>query len=138
MKILFAVFLIFATGLGATAQQVSPKVANKNWKKLTTIPAGKRVRVKTAKTHVTCAMQRHNADSFTCTQNGNDLVFHRTDVLSIKVVHGHWEWVTSPWFVVPVFSGGVAAIAGEVPHGDAIAGGILLVLMGFVLLAHLA
>ena len=140
-KHLFVARMIFAMALSgtlsATAQQVSPKVAEKNWKKLTTIPIGKPIHVKTAQTRVTCAIQRHTADTFTCTQNGNDLVFQRTEVQSIKVVHGRWEWLTSPWFVVPAFAGAGTALAAAVPYGDVIAGGLVVVLVGFVLFVRL-
>jgi hypothetical protein len=124
--------------VSATSQQVSPEVASKNWKKLQTIPTGKSIHVKTAQTTVTCALQFHTQDTLTCTQKGHDLVFQRTQVDSIKVAHGTWGWVTSPWFVVPAVSGGTAAVAAEVPHGDVLAQAVLLVLMGLVFLVRLA
>jgi hypothetical protein len=40
--------------------------------------------------------------------------------------------------VVPAVSGGTAAVAAEVPHGDVLAQAVLLVLMGLVFLVRLA
>ena len=122
--------------LAARAQQVSPQVATKNWKKLRTIPVGKSIHVKTAQAQVTCATHHHDQNTLTCTQNGNDLVFQRTEVQSIKVAHGRWEWLTSPWFVVPAFAGGVAGIE-TLPHGGVIGAGLGVVLLGFLLFAHM-
>lgn len=137
-KPLLITVMLLATTFSATAQSVSPERAEKNWKKLATIPAGKSIKVRTAKTHMGCTLDRWDQNMLICRTDADELVFTRTEVVSIKVARGPWGWLTSPWFVVPAFSGGVGAIAAEAPHGDVIAGAVLVVLMGFVFLVHLA
>jgi hypothetical protein len=66
------------------AQQPASPPAGSNWQHVQALPVGASINVKARKSHPGCKLKSVDADSLTCT-HGKDLVFQRTDILSVKI-----------------------------------------------------
>jgi hypothetical protein len=66
------------------AQQPASPPAGSNWQHVQALPVGASINVKARKSHAGCKLKSVDADSLTCT-HGKDLVFQRTDILSVKI-----------------------------------------------------
>jgi hypothetical protein len=87
---IFLLALALAPALSAHAQQPTPQPtpalppAGSNWRHVQALPVGASINVKARKSHAGCKLKSVDADSLTCTR-GKDLVFQRTDIVSIKI-----------------------------------------------------
>jgi len=72
----------------ATAQQPAPPAppAGSNWQHVQALPVGTSINVKARKSRLNCKLKSVDDDSLTCAQ-AKDIVFQRTDILTIKIPH---------------------------------------------------
>jgi hypothetical protein len=68
------------------AQQPASPPAGSNWQHVQALPIGASLQVQARKSHANCTLKSVDADSLTCTHK-KDLVFQRTDILSVKIPH---------------------------------------------------
>ena len=85
-RFLFAITLLGA--LAAPAQQPTQPASpqGSNWQHVQALPIGANIAVKARASHASCKLKSVDADTLTCT-HGKDLIFQRTEVLSIKIPH---------------------------------------------------
>jgi hypothetical protein len=88
----FLVTLMLAPALAVPAQQSAqpstpaPPPVGSNWQRVQALAVGQSINVSTRASHAGCKLKSVDADTLTCT-HGKDLVFQRTDIVSIKVPH---------------------------------------------------
>src|SRR5579859_7159230 len=79
--------LVFAPALSAIAAPLSaPPPAGSNWQHVQVLPVGTAINVKARSGHASCNVKSVDANSLTCTGK-KDMVYRRTDVLSIGISH---------------------------------------------------
>jgi hypothetical protein len=89
MRKLLATLLAFTT-LSASAQQpaqqpVPPPPAGSNWQHVQALPVGTSLYVNAKPRHTACKLKSDDADTLTCTSSGKDVVFQRTEIVTIKI-----------------------------------------------------
>jgi len=111
---ILALSLIFATTLSATAQQVSPAPGKSDWARVQSISPENDLRVKTPTASNYCELKSVDAETLTCTRDGQDLVFKRAEVKSVKVSHR----MRSTWIGVGIGYLGTVLIGAAAYHGN--------------------
>ena len=84
-----ATLLAFTT-LSASSQQtaqqpVPPPPAGSNWQHVQALPVGTSLYVSAKTRHKSCKLKNDDADTLTCTNSGKDIVFQRTEIVTIKI-----------------------------------------------------
>jgi hypothetical protein len=106
--------LAFAPTLALSAQQpIAPgqAPASSSWQHVQALRAGTSINVKARTSHASCTLRAVDDDTLTCTR-GKDLVFQRSDILTIKDPHRGRSTL-----VGLAIGGGAGAIAGAVAAG---------------------